>query len=46
MEHCACGCGYSLPKEGEIPEYAGELYAYWECVEHVQEQEFDEENSL
>lgn len=46
MELCACGCGYTIPTVGEIPEYNGELYAYWECVEHDQELEFDAENSL
>jgi len=46
MEMCGCGCGCELPSTGEIPEYNGELYAYWECVEHVQEMEADEERSL
>ena len=46
MELCACGCGYELPETGEIPDYNGELYAYWECIEHVQDMEFDAEHSL
>lgn len=46
MEKCSCGCDYDLPAIGEIPEYNGELYATWECIEYVQEMEFDAENSL
>jgi hypothetical protein len=39
MEFCACGCGYKLPLVGEIPEYNGEHYATWECVETIQDDE-------
>ena len=45
MELCPC-CGYALPTTGEIPEYNGELYATWECIEVIQDMEADVEYSL
>lgn len=44
MELCTC-CGEPLPTTGEIPEYEGELYATWECIEVIQDMEADLENS-
>lgn len=39
MELCACGCGFALPSNGEIPNHNGDLYATWECVETIQDSE-------